>query len=113
METRRRRSTTACCPNGPVSEAFFVARVLPVEVRAARIQRSAIHALQELACGEDGDPSEGAQFSEVPVARHEVLGTAGHRTLEELVIVGISPNHRQTPPDTDGVHEGEQLFFDQ
>lgn len=76
-------------------------------------QRSAIHALQEFACGEDGDPSEQVQFSEIPVARHEIPGTAGHRAHEKLVIVGISPHDRQTPPDTDGLHEGEQLFLDQ
>ena len=74
---------------------------------------SAIHALQEFACGEDGDPSERAQFSEIPVARHDIPGTAGHRALEKLVIVGISPHYRQTPPDTDGLHEGEQLVLDQ
>ena len=58
-------------------------------------------------------PSERVQFPEVPVARDKVLGAAGHGALEKLVVVGISPHDRQTPPDTDGLHEGEQFLLDQ
>src|SRR3989337_195762 len=68
--------------------------------------------LQELAHGEDGDPSVGAELPKVPVSRHEILGAAGHRALEKLVVLRIAPNDGQTPPHADGFRKREQFLLD-